>query len=186
MLEPLELRNFVVEMLGSADPRVSGRDVTVALVLDAASSRVEKELAGQPEVKAAVLATLGTTYEGLGLYAPARQALQAALDASIAAYGPEHVEVARALDGLGWVAESEGNLQEAERLGREAVAMLRRLGEGDGSDAADVKGNLALALKGLGKSAEAEALYREVLAIERRLGASARSVTPGSWWPPGR
>ena len=164
-----QINAFVVGMLGAADPRVSGRDVTVASVLDAASARVEKELAGQPEVKAAVLATLGTTYEGLGLYAPARQALQAALDTSIAAYGPEHLEVARALDGLGRVAESEGNLREAERLGRESLAMLHRLGETDGSDAADVKVNLALALEGLGKGAEAEALYREVLTIERRL-----------------
>ena len=58
---------FVVGMLGAADPRVSGRDVTVASVLDAASLRVESELAGQPDVKASVLATLGTTYQGLGL-----------------------------------------------------------------------------------------------------------------------
>jgi non-specific serine/threonine protein kinase/serine/threonine-protein kinase len=164
-----QINAFVVEMLGSADPRASGRDVTVASVLDAASSRVEKELAGQPEVKAAVLATLGTTYEGLGLYAPARQALQASLDASIAAHGLEHVEVALALDRLGGVAESEGNLREAERLGRESLAMLQGLGETDGSDAAQVKGNLALVLKGLGNSSEAEALYREVLAIKRRL-----------------
>jgi non-specific serine/threonine protein kinase/serine/threonine-protein kinase len=164
-----QINAFVVGMLGSADPRVSGRDVTVASVLDAASARVEGELAGQPEVKAAVLATLGTTYEGLGLYAPARRALQAALDASIAAHGPEHLGVARALDRLAGVAESEGNLREAERLGRDSLAMLGRLGDAEGKDAASVKGGLARVLEGLGKGVEAESLYREVLAIERRL-----------------
>jgi serine/threonine protein kinase len=161
---------FVVGMLGSADPRVTGRDVTVASVLDAASSRVESELAGQPDVKAEVLKTLGTTYEGLGLYAPAKERLRAALDASRAAFGPEHVEVARVLDRLAGAFEDEGDLSEAERLGRESVAMLGRLGETRGADAAEVKGDLARVLRGLGKSAEAEALYREVLAIERRLG----------------
>jgi tetratricopeptide (TPR) repeat protein len=164
-----QINAFVVGMLGSADPRVSGREVTVASVLDAASARVESELAGQPDVKAAVLATLGTTYEGLGLYAPARQTLQAALDASIAAHGREHVEVARALDGLAGVAESEGNLGEAERLDRGSLAMLERLGDTEGENAAQVKGDLARVLEGLGKGVEAEGLYREVLAIERRL-----------------
>ncbi len=160
---------FVVGMLGSADPRVAGRDVTVASVLDAASARVESELAGQPDVKAEVLTALGTTYEGLGLYAPAKERLRAALDASRSAVGPEHVEVARALDRLAGAFEDEGDLREAERLDRESLAMLERLGETEGAAAARVKGDLARVLEGLGKGVEAEALYREVLVIERRL-----------------
>jgi tetratricopeptide (TPR) repeat protein len=160
---------FVVGMLGSADPRVAGRDVTVASVLDAASTRVESELAGQPDVKAAVLTALGTTYQGLGLYAPAKERLRAALDASRATLGAKHAEVARALDRLAGAFEDEGDLQEAERLDRESLAMLGRLGETEGKNAAQVKGDLARVLQGLGKGAEAEALYREVLVIERRL-----------------
>jgi tetratricopeptide (TPR) repeat protein len=160
---------FVVGMLGSADPRVAGRDVTVASVLDAASVRVEIELAGQLDVKAAVLTALGTTYQGLGLYAPAKERLGAALDASRATFGAEHAEVARALDRLAGAFEDEGNLQEAERLDRDSLAMLARLGETEGKDTAQVKGDLARVLQGLGKGAEAETLYREVLAIERRL-----------------
>ncbi len=160
---------FVIGMLGAADPRVSGRDVTVASVLDAASLRVESELAGQPDVKASVLATLGTTYQGLGLYAPARKRLQAALDASIAAHGREHVEVARALVRLAVAAEEEGDYAEAERLDRQALPLLQRLGEADGADGALVKGGLARVLQWLGRGEEAEALFRETLAIQRRL-----------------
>jgi tetratricopeptide (TPR) repeat protein len=161
---------FVRDMLGSADPRVAGRDVTVASVLDAASARVEPELGGQADVKAAVLSTLGTTYEGLGLFAPAEKLLKAALEARIAVFGPEHVEVARSLNALAAVAEDQGNLKEAERLNRQALAMLQRLGALDGDDAATVKGSLARVLEGLGDSAAAEALYGETLALERRLG----------------
>lgn len=162
---------FVVGMLGSADPRVAGRDVTVASVLDAASERVEEELAGQPDVKAEVLTTLGTTYQGLGLYEPAKERLRAALEASRAAFGKDHVEVALVLDRLAVAFEDEGDPREAERLGREALAMLQRLGQGEGATAAGVKGNLARALELLGRSDEAETLYREVLAIHRRLEA---------------
>ena len=164
-----QISDFVVGMLGSADPRVTGRDVTVASVLDAASSRVESELGGQPEVKAAVLTTLGTTYEGLGLYAPAETCLRAALDATIAAYGREHADVARAIDRLAEVAEDDGRLGEAERQRRDALAMMGRLGQAGGADAAYVRANLARVLQGLGKSAEAEALYRETLGLQRRL-----------------
>ncbi len=152
---------FVVGMLGAADPRVTGRDVTVASVLDAASLRVESELAGQPDVKASVLATLGTTYQGLGLFAPARERLRAALDASIAAHGREHVEVARALVRLAVAAEEEGDYAEAERLDRQALPLLQRLGEADGADGAQVKGGLARVLQWLGRGEEAEALFRE-------------------------
>jgi non-specific serine/threonine protein kinase/serine/threonine-protein kinase len=164
-----QINAFVVEMLGSADPRVNGRDVTVASVLDAALARVDGELAGQPEVKAAVLTTLGTTYEGLGLFAPAEQCLRAALDATVAARGKEHPDVARAIDQIAEVAEDNGNLGEAERLRRDALAMLGRLGQADSADGAYVKGNLARVLQGLGRTAEAEALYRETLPLLRRL-----------------
>jgi serine/threonine-protein kinase len=160
---------FVVGMLGAADPRVSGRDVTVASVLDAASLRVDGELGAQPDVKASVLATLGTTYQGLGLYAPARRHLQAALDAAVAAYGPEHVEVARALDRLAGAAEDEGDYAEAERLDRRALSLLQRLGEAGGADGAQVKGSLARVVQWLGRGEEAEVLFRQALDIQRRL-----------------
>ncbi|HUL76972.1 MAG TPA: serine/threonine-protein kinase [Vicinamibacteria bacterium] len=161
---------FVHDMLSSADPRVKGRDVTVASVLDAASARVESELAGHPEVKAAVLSTLGTTYQGLGLLEPAEKDLKAALQARVAVFGAEHVEVARSLNALASVVDDRGDLREAERMNRQALAMLQRLGAADGEDGAQVLGDLARLLEGLGDSTAAEALYRETLAVERRLG----------------
>jgi serine/threonine protein kinase len=160
---------FVVDMLGAADPRVSGRDVTVASVLDTASAKVDKGLAAQPDVKADVLQTLGTTYQGLGLYEPARERLRAALDATRAAYGAESGETALALDRLAQLSEEEGDLQQAERLDRDALSILRRLGQSEGPRGVQVKGSLARFAQNLGRSSEAEALYREVLAAERKL-----------------
>jgi tetratricopeptide (TPR) repeat protein len=160
---------FLVGMLGSADPRVLGRDVTVASVLDAASARVESELGDQPDVKAAVLATLGTTYQGLGLLTQAREHLVASLEAVRVAYGPNHLEVALAMNRLAGALEDEGDYAEAERLDREAMVMLEQLGVTDGVDAAQVKGSLARVLRWLGEGEQAEAMYRETLEIQRRL-----------------
>jgi serine/threonine protein kinase/tetratricopeptide (TPR) repeat protein len=166
---------FLVGMLGSADPRVLGRDVTVASVLDAASARVESELGDQPDVKAAVLATLGTTYQGLGLLAQAREHLAASLDAVRVAYGPEDVEVALALNRLAGAVEDEGDYVEAERLDRQALEMLERLGETNGVAAAQIKGSLARVLRWLGQGEDAETMFQEALAIQRRLEGDHRA-----------
>jgi tetratricopeptide (TPR) repeat protein len=160
---------FLREMLGSADPRVSGRDVTVASLLDSASARVDTELASEPEVLAGVLTTIGTTYQGLGLLEPARDLLGRAHRATVTAFGPQSMDAALALDRLAVAAEDLGDLQEAERLGREALGLLERTGRSDSPEAVQVRGDVARVLQSLGQSAPAEALYREVLAAQRRL-----------------
>jgi tetratricopeptide (TPR) repeat protein len=166
---------FLVGMLGSADPRVLGRDVTVASVLDAASARVESELGDQPDVKAAVLATLGTTYQGLGLLTQAKEHLAASLEAVRIAYGSEDLEVALALNRLAVAFEDEGDYVESERLNRQAMVMLDQLGEAGGVEAAQVKGSLARVLRWLGEGEDAEAMFRETLEIQRRLEGDHRA-----------
>jgi tetratricopeptide (TPR) repeat protein len=166
---------FLVDMLGSADPRVLGRDVTVASVLDAASGRVDRELAGQPDVRAAVHATLGTTYQGLGLISQATDHLAAALDATRHAYGPENLDVARAMTRLAGAIEEKGEYEEAARLNREALAMLDRIGASRGVDAAQAKGSLARILKWLGEVDAAESMFRDTLEIQRGLDGDHRA-----------
>ena len=63
-----QINTFVQSMLSSADPEASGKDVTVAEILQEASRRVDSELKGQPEIAAEVKTTLAQTYMGLGLY----------------------------------------------------------------------------------------------------------------------
>jgi tetratricopeptide (TPR) repeat protein len=160
---------FLREMLSSADPRVAGRDVTVAALLDAAAARVEPELGAQPEVKAGVLTTLGTTYQGLGLFEPALAHLRAAHEAAVAAFGRDSVEAAEALGRLAGALEDMGDLQEAERLDRAALASLQRLGALESAAGVSIRADLARVLQNLGQSEAAEALYRETLAVQRRL-----------------
>jgi len=168
---------FVREMLSSADPRVSGRDVTVASLLDAASARVSSELGAEPDVKAGVLTTLGTTYQGLGLFEPALARLQAAHEAAVAAFGRESVEAAQSLGRLANAVEDMGDLQKAETLDCEALATLRRLGASDGEAGIAIRADLARVLQNLGQGDAAEALYRETLALQRLMdGERSASV----------
>ena len=164
-----QINTFVQSMLGSADPRAEGKDVTVARVLDIAATRAENELKDQPEVQAAVLTTIGTTYEGLGLLDPAERYLGAALETRRRVLGAEHRDVAQSLSNLAGIMRDKGDLQSAERLDRDAIAMFERLGLKDSVDAIQARGALAGVFQELGKLDEAERLHRETLALERRL-----------------
>jgi tetratricopeptide (TPR) repeat protein len=163
-------------MLGSADPRLRdlGPDATVVDLLDAASERISDELRDQPHVRAAVLSTLGTTYQGLGLLEQATTQLQAALEATRIAFGPEGAEVARALSRLAEAVADGGDAVAGERLSRAALEMYDHLGLRGGPDAAQAMITLASSLRWLGRDAEAEALLREALAIQRGLGDEQR------------
>ena len=83
---------FLQTMLSSVNPlQMKGRDVTVRQVLDEAAKNVGKgSLQSQPTVAAAVRATLGETYQALGLYPQAEPHLREALDVRKAALGPDH------------------------------------------------------------------------------------------------
>lgn len=76
-----QINIFLQRVLSAADPFQEGRDVRVVDVLEGAAARIETELAGQPDVAAAVYRTLGITYQNLGLYAEAESILNAVLAA---------------------------------------------------------------------------------------------------------
>ncbi len=90
------INQFLQEMIGysggttpGSPPRPKGRDATVIDMLEDASKRVETELIDQPEVKAEMLSTIGTTYMVLANYSAARHFLGEAYDLSLKLYGPE-------------------------------------------------------------------------------------------------
>ncbi len=120
-------------------------------------------------MKASVLATLGTTYQGLGLYAPARERLQAALDASVAAHGRSTSRWRGRSTGSPWPPRRRATTRRPSASTGRRSRCCSGSGEADGADGAQVKGGLARVLQWLGQGDEAEALFRETLAIERRL-----------------
>jgi tetratricopeptide (TPR) repeat protein len=175
--EAVQVNAFLREMLGSADPRTSGKEVTVASVLDRASERLDEQLGGQPEVKSSLQLTLGQTYQGLGLLDPAERLVRAALEARSKLHGADTGDVARAREALASVLLDRGDLTAAEALYREAIATLDRLGEEGSAQALSARADLATTLQNLGRLDEAEALHRDVLERQRRgLGADSAEV----------
>ncbi|MHC4091768.1 MAG: serine/threonine protein kinase, partial [Planctomycetota bacterium] len=94
---------FLQGLLALADPaRGKGADFTVRQALEEAAARLDtKELADEPEVRAAILETLGRTYSRLRDYDRAIELLQAAGDIRRSVLADDHAGEASCLYELG-------------------------------------------------------------------------------------
>jgi serine/threonine-protein kinase len=153
------------------------RDATIADALDAASRRVELELADQPEVLASVRLTIGRAYMGQSRVDAAEPHLRAALDIRRKVLGPEHQDTAEALETLGALLIMRGNYEESESLLREAVGIYRRAraaGKVNEKWFATALTDLGTVQNYRGEPAAGEASSREALEISAHLGGADR------------
>jgi tetratricopeptide (TPR) repeat protein len=166
---------FLREMLGSADPRVEGRAVTVASLLDRAAARLDS--LEDAEVRASLRLTLGQTYHGLGLLDEAERVLRRAVEERQALPGHHLRERAGATTALAGVLSERGEEQQAEALFRMALAECDTAGAGDSEEALAARAGLASTVQALGRLDEAEALQRDVLQRQTRaLGPNHEAV----------
>ncbi|HXP63592.1 MAG TPA: serine/threonine-protein kinase [Dongiaceae bacterium] len=177
-----QIANFLQDMLKGVGPSVAlGRDTKMLReILDQTAERIGKELKGQPVVEAELRATIGDVYVQLGEYGKAEAMHREALRLARHVYGPEHPEVASALDNVSIVLYRQGKFVDAEALERQVLAMrIKALGR-DHPQVAMSLINLAAFLQAEGKLADAEAVSREALAANRKLyGSGHELVTTG-------
>ena len=74
--------------------------MTVRDVLDVTGPLIERELADQPEVKAAIQRTIGNSYHGLGQLDLAEKYIRLALEGDLKLYGENHPETVKSLAAL--------------------------------------------------------------------------------------
>lgn len=162
------INDFLLQMLGAADPNVQGRDVRVADLLDTAAERASTELDDRPAVAADVLRTLARTYRGLGLLEPAAERAREAVEMRRDLASPPPRDLAADLVELGIALRESGAYEDAEAGLREAVDRLQTAGPEADLERAAALDQLAITLKQVGEDEEAEALYRQALAIYDR------------------
>jgi Tfp pilus assembly protein PilF len=107
---------------------------------------------------------LGQTYEQAEAYAEADAVYLRWLADVEAERGPDDLALAKPLQALGGLYRLTGREAEAEPLWRRALALRETAGEGEGRDAAVIRGNLALSIQTQGRLVEAEAIQRSLLA----------------------
>jgi len=142
-------REFLVEILGVADPAGSGatpaREVTVQQAVDLAAERIGPRLESEPEVKIAVLDTLASVYSSLDQSAKAVALFEQALAISERHDGTPHANQAMLLVELANTEMFAGHFDEARRWIDRADAMLAAVGDTSSryyAQALKIRGNL--------------------------------------------
>ena len=159
------VNEFIQETLGAADPIEGvGREVTVLEALGRAVQELDRSFTSEPEVRAAIQRTIGTTYRRLGRLEEAERLLISALETRRTLLGEGHPDVAESLADLARLRSYQADNAEARRLYREALRRHRVLPDKQEEVAQDLDG-LALTFVYRGDFAEAERLRREALRL---------------------
>ena len=165
---------FLVDTFKQADPyQARGERLTAREILDQGTTRISRELAGKPDVQAAVMDAIGEVNFSLGRYDQAEPLLTRALALRRQLFGSDSLEVAESLEHLAAFQGRRSPLESAESSLREALAIRRRRqGRGDLAVARTLH-QLADLLVRQGAAPEAapeiEALFQEALAIARQV-----------------
>ena len=161
---------FLSDMLSSADPRNSlGDSLTVLQAIETAIRELDAgRLRDQPQVEAAVRATIGNSLIALGRFDDAEPNLRKSLELSRGAGNARNPQLASSLHCLAYVHQTRGKTGHAEPLAREALEIRREtLGPHHPRTTQSVI-LLALVLQAKGKSAEGETMLRDTLGSLRK------------------
>jgi serine/threonine protein kinase/tetratricopeptide (TPR) repeat protein len=160
------INEFLQETLGSANPLMGlGRDTTVLEALDHAVDEIDASFAEQPEIDAAVRATIGLTYLRLGRFDEAEPLLMRALEIRQRIFGDKHIDTAESFALMGLLLTNQAKWDEAAGFTRNAVRLAGELGEQGKNLWGDAMLNLAGLAADRGDLEDAESMYREVLAM---------------------
>ncbi|HKD90572.1 MAG TPA: serine/threonine-protein kinase [Terriglobales bacterium] len=164
------ITQFMTGMFKVSDPsETRGNTVTAREILDQASLDIDRGLASDPELQAQMMGTMGTVYNGLGLYPRAQSLLERALMIQRLRLGPEHQETLKSASTLGVVLYNQGLYDKAEKLQREVLdAQRRTLGSSHRDTLVSMRG-LVGTLNQKGRFTEAEKIGRECLTTSRRV-----------------
>lgn len=157
--------DFVKSIFAVADPSESrGETVTAREILDAGAVRIERELNGEPSVKAALGTTLGETYTSLGLLHRG----EAMITRMLAVPGVDPGTRVRQLVALGSVRDAQADDAGAAK----AFGAALKLAEQSAADRADLLPRILVGLgtaqTGEGDFVAAERNIRAALAADRR------------------
>jgi len=168
---------FLTEILKEANPLRAGRAVTVVETLDAARAQMDEKFQGSPDIQAAIRATIGEAYAGLGRYDDGEVLLRSALQVQRRELGDGSVEVADTETALGRLLQEKGRLDEAERLLVHARGIREAVPNQDPELLATTLNELAIVYLTRGDHQTAVRVQRRGIdVLESQPGASKKSL----------
>ena len=152
-------------------------DMKVRTALDRAAQNIGGKFKQQPEVEAAIRATIGSTYYDLGLYPEGRTQLERALELDKAVWGPENQKTIKTMLFLAATEEEQGKVKDAEAVAKQALEISRRALGPENLLTLDSMNRLTSIYDELGKYSEGEALGTQAVEISRRVKGPEAQVT---------
>ena len=164
-----KVSSWLTELFSLPDPgRSLGEKVTARELLDKSSSSIRQELAGEPDLLATLLATLGETYGHLGQLQEARELFRSALLFE-RQMGAQNAQLARMQYQLADILAQQGRFLAAEKV---AIAALDHAQLEYGEEHAEVvrsQSLLAYIEFQLGRFEEASQRFEAARQVARRL-----------------
>lgn len=162
------IKSYLVDIFSAASPgNARGRDVTVREILDRFAPKLSADLGDQPDVEAEIQTVIGSTYLNLGLFDFAERHFRRAMQLQ-AQIERESVLFASAQRDLASCLIILGQSEEAERLLRDAQALLECIGASDQPLYARSLVSLAELKRHSGRNNEAEHLLKRAIKIYER------------------
>jgi serine/threonine-protein kinase len=161
---------FMIDVFRRANPNERrGAEVTVRDALDAAASRIDRDLINQPRLRLSLMRNMGQSYSGLGLMPEALGLMERQVSLARSQFGETDAELARALEALGHVQYSMSKYPAAEQAFGEAELIRMRLGLEHDAEWARLLHSIATNLR-------AQQRFEESIAYHQRAEASARAL----------
>lgn len=159
---------FLSDMLVKVEPRQTGIDLKVVDMLDDAESKIDRDFADHPLIRANLHHTFGKIFGSLGAYTRAYNHAEKAQLIYTANLGDTHPVTLECKNNLATALFQLGRLEDAETLLREVgKARTRKLGA-DHPDTLQTMSDLGFILANLGQFEEAESIQRETVELEQR------------------
>lgn len=161
---------FMIDVFRRANPNERrGGAVTLRDALDAAASRIDRDLINQPRLRLSLMRKMGQSYSGLGLMPEALGLMERQVSVARSQFGETDAELARALEALGHVQYSMSKYPAAEQAFGEAELIRMRLGLEHDAEWARLLHSIATNLR-------AQQRFEESIVYHRRAEASARAL----------
>ena len=164
------ITDFMTGMFKVSDPsEAKGNTITAREILDKASANIDTSLTQDPVLQAQMMFTMGTVYDGLGLYPRAHALEQHAMEIQQRLLGPQNPDTLRSMGDFAVVLFQEGQYAKAENLNRELLKLRRAALGPENPDTLLAMDTLANIQWAEGRYSDAEKLERETLDIFRRV-----------------
>lgn len=159
-----QVSDFLVRLFEVSDPsEARGNTITAREILDRGTASIDEDLAGQPEVQATLMQTMGRVYHKLGLYENADILLQRALASRRRMQG-DPVELATGLQLRAELLVDRGDYEEAGQLLDEAMSIVD-VGGSDPEQVVSLLNTRAFLYQNQARYSEAEAILTRALSL---------------------